>query len=490
MNGDERLIELPRFVREVGVIDNRSASGAQDRVGAGTLTPFDGVLGLGVSAGQWPSPALAHLTLAPLIARALGGSGGAGSPRSSTSQPTTRVPGPTSETDRSGPRLESLAPSREGAPGVESGGTTPAETQAEAVTERRVRDVLRDERTASDVAREPESGDHRSGDGEREYRASAPEESPTAAGPEPTSELPRMDVRARRTRDPTVGTDRGESGPPTDVEGRDDRGGGPADDDGVPSAAGSSEATPAGSTDAPGSADRADAGAQDRTARVSSRTADGRPIVRPIERSTDLPDLTVRAPAGDDGEAPRQATARQNRPTRARDSAEPLAAGESGTTGFDAGESASPGDSPVRAQSSTADPSARSRGATGPFDAPVSLTPLDRSREDVDRSTAGRPGASPSMPDDAVEPATDRGIRPTPSAGRDGRSHSTQDRREAASAFTTREAAQRDRHQDPTGRPDVDERALEEVIDVDRLTDRLYRAIEKKQRIERERRGL
>lgn len=75
MGGEERAAS-ERFARRVAGRHRIHAvgSGVDDGF-AGVVRPFAGVLGVGVTVGGWAPPALAHLALGPLVARALADAG-------------------------------------------------------------------------------------------------------------------------------------------------------------------------------------------------------------------------------------------------------------------------------------------------------------------------------------------------------------------------------------------------------------------------------
>lgn len=80
--GGDRLPDLPRYARQIRLTGKHPAGAAREGASTAALSPFSGVLGGLVARGEAPGPfpALAYLTLRPLVVRELVRSGRARAP--------------------------------------------------------------------------------------------------------------------------------------------------------------------------------------------------------------------------------------------------------------------------------------------------------------------------------------------------------------------------------------------------------------------------
>jgi hypothetical protein len=443
-------VELARFVREIDVLQKRPDRAGPCCTGTGVLSSFDGVLGIGVEAGDWPEAALSHLTLAPLVAQSLTGAETGGG--SFSQSPDRSADEPVSVTNQSTQRTATGEIDR------------PADGD-NATEEPRVREVVRE---AGSPSRTDTSSDRRR-PGSRDVIGSDGLERDGSDDILGERNPPRMDVHQSAESASDADSD---AWPPTRTS-HDSWPSGHSGDAGDPATA-----------DSAGSSDAENKRSSDRRVRVSAR-----PNRTPgtIGRS---PSMTVRSADPD-------ATA---------DPATTVAPPRSQTASPDAGGSATQrgGSADVVATSETVVATQRESGAgpttqggfeaaPGPFAEPVPLEPLDVGVGPDEM------GARPEYTGDQS------GRRPSGRTGprmtvREDAGPTTDDAEAAVEAATSTASSEQDGERSPWGPnqrdslTEVDEQTLTDAIDVeqltDQLTDRLYRAIEEKRRIERERRGL
>ena len=145
MTGGQPFPELPQFTRQIVIGPRRTGDDANDTSAAfaGLLHPFTGVLGIGVSVGTWPSTVLSHLALnwnAENVDSSLTGSGF----DEATIIDTLRTVEPSDHKQGAKPWAGDSAPRSENA-----GSRTEDGEPKMGGGEQRVRDVLRHERSES-----------------------------------------------------------------------------------------------------------------------------------------------------------------------------------------------------------------------------------------------------------------------------------------------------------------------------------------------------
>jgi hypothetical protein len=107
MEGGEEFVDLPQSVRQIAVssrFDERDAgnAGGAGEGFAGVLSPFGGMLLIGVTTGEWPPPALSHLVLGSLVTETLTESGSTGQPSAGEPEVAMETPQASTETPENG----------------------------------------------------------------------------------------------------------------------------------------------------------------------------------------------------------------------------------------------------------------------------------------------------------------------------------------------------------------------------------------------------
>ena len=487
-------VEVQRRVRDVAVLDRPSAPATDRPSGRPTvLAPFTGLLQPDVAPGQWPPPALSYLALAAILA----------APRHDHQARSLDDPDRTATDESSRPANASAIDGRD--------------------DELRVREVIRrapptaDTGTADatgnpDAARTENDtgtlGDARIGPRSRRT-------APASFDPDSRALERRSRERVRRsTRDPRI-RQRGSSAVKSDVPApstvvrsnradEPDDGNSPLDHGRSPSDA-SRRATREGDGEQPTVAgehpaaedfSKADFDGTTGTARSSTgENLRARTVLRDPGRApqvaTTVTERTVTHlvdPADVEGEHSSTASAVSTSTGGGRDRREGAAASLDPVPLAVTAAGPARAGPPVGRGTADNDPSAFERPAPTVQDAPRLTVRRDRKASDASRSSgrnrsAGRSGsvsgmaAGSSVGDRAGSSADDRagsspGGRTGPAGSAGGRSSNAGETGRAGTEFES----------DPA--------ALERALDVPRLADRLYRELERKMRIERERRGL
>lgn len=412
MKADGGTIGLRRFVRSISVL--RTVDDYDRVAGPSILSGFDGILGLGLQAGDWPPPALRHLTLGSLLAATLSAEPQPEAPAKPRPEQQWGIDSPPDLSVETGPR---------------KGGKQVSDHTAD---EPRVRDVIRE-----------------TGSQDRPERPDEP----------PEVELPEMANRNQRSigADPNASpADHGEPHPSERRETDDESSSFNRTSDGPESRAdtvtidGRTTATESTGSDTT----RIDG---DEITRIEPRTeADTQRTVVSVTEGTTAqsatpPPLTV------------QALGLQ---------------GEPSTSNTHPGRTVQPGTTPEES-----DPNAESHTGRGPFAEPVTMQPREHNYQELE-STGFDTSAPEAAPRQSPPQLTVRrdGVRSDPRVPKPGAN--------TESTIISEDTTPPARSTPSRSMPDVDERSLADAIDIDRLTDRLYRALERKQQIERERRGL